>query len=257
MIYGLYLSASGVLANSYRVDVISNNLANSETTGFKRSLALFQQRRTEAQELGNPSDPRTNKLLEPLGGGLQIAPTFVDQSQGTLETTNNNLNAGIYGKGFFAVKTGNETRLTRNGAFMVDRQGSLILADGSEHKVLDNNGNPINLGNTPQSQISIGKDGTISLNNQPVAKLGFFDVPDPSRLQQVGSTMLGFQGDLRSLSAGTGTIVAGHLENSNVDPTTELTQLIDTQRQLEANANMIRMQDQSLSRLVNDVAKIG
>ena len=71
MIYGLYLSASGVLANSYRQDVIANNIANSETVGFKKDLTMLQQRPTAAQETGHWS--QTDSLLEPLGGGLLAA----------------------------------------------------------------------------------------------------------------------------------------------------------------------------------------
>src|SRR6185503_17635483 len=95
MIYGLYLSASGVLTNSYRQDVIANNLANSETVGFKRSLALFKQRRTEASETGQTglTDPR----LEPLGGGMSALPTMIDHSQGSLEQSDGNLNVAING----------------------------------------------------------------------------------------------------------------------------------------------------------------
>src|SRR5437667_10189719 len=100
MIYGLYLSATGVLANTYRKDVIANNLANSETVGFKRHLASFQQRPPESQTMGRPD--LSNPMLDNLGGGFLVAPTQIDTSQGDLETTGNNLDAAIYGKGFFA-----------------------------------------------------------------------------------------------------------------------------------------------------------
>src|SRR5438105_2371537 len=119
MIYGLYLSATGVLANSYRQDVIANNLANSETVGFKKDLALFQQRGTEAQERGTPDE--SSRLLEGLGGGLLAAPTSMDLSQGDLEHTGNPLDVGLEGPGFFAVKESDgATRLTRDGRFMLD-----------------------------------------------------------------------------------------------------------------------------------------
>src|SRR5947209_3887766 len=83
MIYGLYLSATGVMTNSYRQDVIANNIANAETVGFKKDIALFQQRRTEAQERG--LGPTSNALLEKLGGGVFASPMLVDSSQGELE----------------------------------------------------------------------------------------------------------------------------------------------------------------------------
>ena len=111
MNYGLYLSATGVLANTYRQDVIANNLANAETVGFKRHLATFQQRPVESHFQGRPdlSDP----TLDNIGGGFLVAPTQVDTSQGEFEPTGNNLDAAIFGNGFFAVQNKGKTQLTR------------------------------------------------------------------------------------------------------------------------------------------------
>src|SRR6202167_1219493 len=118
MIYGLYLSASGVLTNSYRQDVIANNIANSETVGFKKDLALLQQRPTAAQELGRYD--QTNSLLEPIGGGLLAANTVVDSSPGEIESTGNNLDVALQGKGFLAVSHNGQTHLTRNGQMILN-----------------------------------------------------------------------------------------------------------------------------------------
>jgi flagellar basal-body rod protein FlgG len=254
MNYGLYLSATGVLTNSFRQDVIANNLANAQTVGFKRSLALFQQRRTEAQQLGDMQ--MSNPLLEGIGGGTLLAPTFVDHSQGTLEQTQSNLDVAINGRGYFAVRQGKDTLLTRNGRFMVDRDGYLTLADGTGHRVLDADRNTIPLGGVPQSHITIGPDGSISVQGNLVARLAMLDVPDDMLLNQRGQTLLSYP-DLKKLVPATGTLQSGFIEESNVDPMAELTQLINTQRQLEANANMIRYQDQTLGKLVNEVGKIG
>jgi flagellar basal-body rod protein FlgF len=254
MIYGLYLSATGVLTNSYRQDVIANNLANAETVGFKRNLAMFQERRTEAQELGDPglSDPR----LERIGGGMVVSPTLIDHSQGNLEVSDNKLDLAIEGNGFFAVKSGNDMRLTRNGKLLIDRAGYLALADGSGHRLLDVNRNPIQLTGFDRSRLAVRSDGTITSNDEVVARLGLFDVPDKRLLTPHGGTLLSYP-ESRALRPASGTIQSGFIENSNVDPMTELAQLINCQRQLEANANMIRFQDQTLGKLVNEVGKIG
>src|SRR3954468_12507464 len=122
MIYGLYLSASGVLASSYRQDVIANNLANAETVGFKKDVALFNQRLTEAQQRRlavmpgqvNPTDP----MLERIGGGLLAHPTTIDTAQGELEPTGSPTDVAIEGQGYFAVEEARgQTRPTRNGQF--------------------------------------------------------------------------------------------------------------------------------------------
>lgn len=260
MIYGLYLSATGVLANSYRQDVIANNLANAETVGFKRSLALFQERRTEAQQHAKPGE--TNPMLENIGGGTLASPTFIDRSQGQLEQTGNNLDAAIRGKGFFTVQSsgpnGQELHLTRNGQFMINRAGDLVLGDGSGERVLDAQRKPIQLRGVLASKLLIQQDGTISAGGEPLAKLGVFNVTDESKLLAKGGTLLGYAGDIKSLPADRDASVdSGFIESSNVDPMTELTHLMAAQRQLEANANMIRSQDQTLGKLVNEVGKIG
>src|SRR5260221_12170514 len=126
MIYGLYLSATGVLTNSYRQDVIANNLANSETVGFKKDLALFQQRRTEAQERGFGAG--SNALLEGLGGGGYASPTRVDTSQGDLGPAGSNLDVGGEGTGNFNVNDNGQAPLSADGRFSLDRTGPRILA---------------------------------------------------------------------------------------------------------------------------------
>ena len=260
MIYGLYLSASGVLTSSYRQDVIANNLANGETVGFKKDLPLFRQRLTEAQErrlppgastfLGGPSNPR----LEPIGGGLRPRPTVIDTAQGELEPTASPLDVAIEGRGYFAVDDGGETRLTRNGQFAVDREGHLILSNQNGQKVLDARQRPITV--EPTGGVSVGSDGTVTQHGQPLAQLGVFEVADASLLVKQGATLLRTSG--QPLTPATGaTLHSGFVERANVDPATELAALMDTQRQLEANANMIRYQDQTLSKLVNEVGKIG
>jgi flagellar basal-body rod protein FlgF len=252
MIYGLYLSASGVLANSVRQDVIANNLANSETIGFKRDLAMFRQRLTAAQELGLNPATDSNQMLEALGGGIMVAGGGIDTAQGELEPTGNALDLAIQGEGYFAVRQQGKTYLTRNGNFMADRAGRLITNSGQE--VLDEKQKPIVLSSTLPAQVAA--DGTVSQGGQAVAKIGLFGPPAGAQLAKRGRTLLEATGG-GALRPADGTIRSEFLERSNVDPATELTALMDAQRQLEANANMIRFQDQTLSRLVNDVGKIG
>jgi flagellar basal body rod protein FlgG len=257
MIYGLYLSATGVMTNSYRQDVIANNIANAETVGFKKDLALFDQRLTEAQyrrlSAGGPLSP-TNKLLENLGGGLLAHPTAVDTGQGEFEPTGSPLDVAIEGEGFFAVDAGGETRLTRNGQFEVDSTGRLALSNAKGEQVLDVEQKPIQL--EPGGNVWVGKDGTVTQHGRPVARLGVFDVADRTKLTKQGGTLIRYGAqDLRPAAAAT--LHNEAVERANVDPATELAALMDTQRQLEANANMIRYQDQTLAKLVNEVGKIG
>src|SRR3954468_1648489 len=250
MNYGLYLSAMGVLANSQRQDVIANNLANAETVGFKKDLALFQEQRTEAQIRGHRGE--SNDLLEPLGGGLVPSGTTLDLSQGPIENTSNPLDVAIMGDGYFAVRDGDRLMLTRAGRFQVDRNG--ILASDAGHAVLSDKMNRISLA---PGAVDIGKDGIITQSGKTVGRLGVFSVAEPKLLHKRGGNLMSYPDIERSLKPSDAQLRNEALEQANCDPTTELAALMDTQRQLEANANMIRYQDQMLSRLVNDVAKIG
>jgi flagellar basal-body rod protein FlgF len=255
MIYGLYLSATGVLTNSYRQDVIANNIANSETIGFKRDMALFQQRRTEFQERGGNGS--SNAMLEALGGGVFALPMHSDMSQGEMEPTDKNLDAAIEGNGFFAVMDKGEIRLTRNGHFAINSAGHLALDNAGQQEVLDNKGRPIKLDpKFAATKTTIGRYGEITQDDKLVARIGIYDVPDPSQLRKHGGAMLSYPEPGALKPAASGIVHSKFLERGNVEPASELVALMDAQRQLEANANMIRYQDQTLSRLVNDVGKI-
>jgi flagellar basal-body rod protein FlgF len=255
MIYGLYLSAAGVMSSSYRQDVIANNLANSETIAFKRDLPLFHERLTAAQEYhgARNSDP----LMEGLGGGLLASPSLVDTTSGDLEDTGNPLDVAIQGSGFFAVDNPgqpDQAHLTRNGRFILDRQGNLVLSDMSGHKVLDVDGKPIQL--APGQQVIVKANGSIvTRDGEEVARLGVFDVPHPEKLAKAGATLLNYP-DRKELTASDSIVRGEFIERSNVDPTTEMAELMDAQRQLEANANMIHYQDSTLQLLCNSVGKI-
>ena len=135
----------------------------------------------------------------------------------------------------------------------LDRTGRLVLSNDSEQAVLDSKQSPVLL--DPTSPTTISTDGTISQNGKIVAELGLFDLSDPSTLRKDGATLLSAPANAQ-LNHATPTVRSGFVERSNVDPATELTELMDTQRQLEANANMIHIQDETLDKLVNDVGRI-
>lgn len=255
MIYGLWLSATGVQTSSHQVDVIANNLANAETSGFKRQLATFRERAPEARE--DPAEAGGDRFFDGLGGGQLLSPSAFDVSQGTLEQTDNNLDCAVNGSGYFAVRDakGND-RLTRNGNFLADREGNLVLATDPATRVLDDQREPIRFeADVASKRIEVGRDGTMRLGQQTLGKLGLFNVADESKLRPVGGTLMKPPASM-AIEPYAGQVEAGYLERSNVDPAVELTRLMEAQRTLEANANMIRYQDQTLGRLVNDIGKV-
>jgi len=253
MIYGMYLSAAGMITSSYQQDLVANNLANSETTGFKRDLANFSQRRTADQEIAGPPSLR-NTLLDGVGGGTFASPTRVDMSQGVITPTGNNLDAAILGNGFFTVEgKDGQPRLTRDGRFRIDNTGRLTLMTDQANPVLDNKGLPIRL--NPDLPTRFAENGQILQAEQPVGQLGLADVTDLNQLKKEGGSLFNYPESTTAASAAT-QVQGGFLEGSNVDSATELSTLMNTQRQLEANANMIRYQDETLGELVNTVGKV-
>jgi flagellar basal body rod protein FlgG len=250
MLYGLYLSATGIMTSSHQQDVIANNLANSETSGFKRDIPVFRQRLTAAAEGRKPGD-WSDPTLEGLGGGLFVEPSHVDFQQGGIEQTGSPLDVAIQGNGFFAVDDKGKTRLTRDGRFQLDRNGFLTVTGGQ--RVLDKKLRPIIL--SPESPVNIDEFGGILQDGQAVANLGVFDVPDRTQITKLGNNLMAYPnpGQITPTDA---TVRSEYIESSNVEPTDEMVALMDSQRQLEANANMIHTQDSMLQLLVNNVGKI-
>lgn len=253
MLYGLYLSAAGIITSSHKQDVIANNLANAETAGFRRDVPLFQERLTEAQSNRMPG--MTNGLLEHLGGGILASPTNIDTGTGDFQPTGSQMDVAIEGSGYFAVDDDGTQRLTRNGSFRIEGS-NLVLSDGSGRKVLDAQHRPIYVDGNLASVTEISQDGQISQAGQPVGRIGVFDTPDPSKISKQGDTLLNYPDTDKLKVSGTARLRSEFIERANVDPTTELASLMEAQRELEANANMIRYQDQTLSKLVNEVGKI-
>jgi flagellar basal body rod protein FlgG len=146
-------------------------------------------------------------------------------------------------------------RLTRAGSLMVDHDGHLILAHSGQ-QVLDDRRKPIVLDGTLSGQTEVGKDGLITQAGSPAAKIGLFSVPDPGQLTKRSGMLLDHPSVQTLAAAKNPQLFSGTVERSNVEPTTELALLMDAQRQLEANANMIKYQDATLGKLVNEVGKI-
>lgn len=253
MIYGLYTSASGMRASAHRLDVVTNNLANVETTGFKRDLTICQQRLTAAAADGASPSRQSNPELEKLGGGMLVARGSIDFSQGELENTGAPLDFALQGRGFFAIRDGKNVALTRDGRFVTNQDGYLVMATTGRW-VLDQNQQPILL--KKGVAVNVGGDGTISQGREVMGKVGVFDVPNQRELTKSGRGLLEAPELAKRLKTGDATVVNSALERSNAEPMQELAALMAATRGLEANANLIRYQDQTLARLVNDVGRI-
>lgn len=250
MIYGLYHSAAGMMTNEYRQSVIANNLANADTVGFKRDVPVFAERATAAAA-GERSNP-TSGLLEALSGGLWLGPTYTDFSEGSLVRTGNPLDVALDGPGFLMVESNGQPLLTRDGRMLMDPFGRLVAAvDGAP--MLARGGGPIALnprGGTP----TVSQEGWIVQDGQRVAQLALVDVPDYRALSKVGAGR--FAAPLTDPREAPARVHAGALESSSVRAVPELVGMIEAARAYEINARMLTLQDDTLGRLISQVASV-
>ncbi len=254
MQYGLYISAAGLQAQEYRQNVFANNLANAETVGFKRDLAILQARRNPAAE-----DPSLSRYGSPevgaLGGGVLAAPTAIDLTPAALQSSANPTDLALEGAGFFTVQgdAADQKLLTRDGRFLINTKNELVTANGGR-PVLDSTGKPIVL--NPALPLVITGGGQVEQEDSVVATLGVVNVPNGGGLQKLGDGLLRTpdSATLQPMPAGT-RVRQGKLETSGVNPMIELTNMMEGQRAFEANAKLITYQDTMLQE-VNTVGRI-
>ncbi|MBI1367594.1 MAG: flagellar hook-basal body complex protein [Planctomycetes bacterium] len=256
MNYGLYLSAAGMLTNMHRQDVAANNLANVQTMGFKRDLTTFMQRLPASKE--NPGADEANALLDRLGGGLFVAPTKLDTTEGPLIRTGNDLDLAIGGTGFFTVQvkdaSGVHTRLSRDGRLTFGADGRLVTTAGG-HDVLDTTGQPITL--DPAKRVNIEPNGDIRQGKTVVGRIRLVDVADPASLKHLGGDLLEVSDSaLKNATPSDARIMQGQLEGSNVDPVTQMLEMISASSAVTTNANLIHYHDMVMDKAVNVLGRV-
>lgn len=252
MLYGIYQSAGGLLANQYRMEVLANNLANADTVGFKRDLTVLRERLPEAREASagfGASDPR----LEGMTGGSFVAPTVTLFEQGPIETTDRPLDVALVGDGFFRVQADGQERYTRDGRFLVNESDELVTATGF-HRVLDESGVPIVVPAEARDALRIGADGQIRSGELSLGRLGIVDFEDRSQLRKIGQNLYETLGAAPQPVARTALRV-GAVEKSSVDSVHAMVSMIEVSRAYEFNATLVSLADATLERAVNDVGR--
>ena len=253
MPYGLYLSADGAHTQSKRLDVIAHNLANVDTVGFKRELAIFQARQAEATQRGE--DYFGSGSVNDVGGGVEVVQTKTDFSAGPFKNTGVKTDLAIRGDAFFVVQKDDQNFLTRAGNFHVNNQGELLTQYGEkQYAVVDEKFSPIVINRadpnwefTPTGQLRQG--GTI----QDLALVKPESLGD---LARVGQNLFRPLGEFTPVPPGERQVAVGFLEGSGVQPTTEMIEMIETSRAVEANVNMMKAQDEMLSGLISRVMRV-
>ena len=257
MVRGLFTAWSGMANEQKRLDVVSNNLANAATIGYKKDSVTNQSfDNLLTIKVKDASENYRDKPIGTMSLGVKIGEVYTNYDQGSLRKTDNTFDIAIEGNGFFKVSTtdaeGNEViKYTRDGAFtkdvngrIVDVYGNPLLGEGSEITV------PVDAAN-----ILIEADGSVYADNVYIDKISLADFEDYKYLEKQGDSMyiaLDGAGEKEAVAA----IQQGYTEQSNVNVVSEMTKMIAITRAYEANQKVIQSIDGSLDLAVNSVGKV-
>ena len=252
MIKGLYSAVTAMVMNASRQQVLSHNISNMQTPGFKQILTTAEDfMQNQAVFSNENSASGMIKYLGVLGLGTQISDEYIDFQQGALQDTGNPLDLALQGNGFFTVDTPDGPRYTRDGRFLRDADNNLVTVDG--YQVLDNAGQPIQL---PDGDVSVGPDGAINVDGTAVATLGIGVFANPeTELQHTEGNL--FTGPEASTGEDVPQVVQGYLEMSNANPSQLMTQLVEVARSYEAAQKLVQNQDELLGKTIASLGRIG
>lgn len=257
MVKGLYTAYTGMLNEQHRMDTLTNNLANTDTTGYKKEGATSQSfDDVLGVKIKDTSEWNIPKRMGILNMGVKIGENYTDYSQGAFKETENTFDLALSGKGFFAIEFTNKAgetsvKYTRDGSFTLTKEGNLVTKDGDF--VLDKNGNHIHI--DPFADVSINRNGAIYANGNHTVDIQVTDFEDYNYLSKYGENLYDpVEGATQQPS--TAQVYEGYLEASNVETVSEMVEMISVTRQYEANQKIIQAMDESLEKTVNDLGKL-
>lgn len=259
MLKGLYTAYTGMLNEQHRMDVMTNNLANSNTNGFKKEGATSQSFDTVlAYKIKDTSEPANlPRKIGKMSLGVKTGEDYVDYSEGPIKSTDNTLDLALTNKGFFAIEFTNKagqtsTKYTRDGNFTMTAEGYLVTQDGDY--VLDDRGRRIRL----DTNLDIGIDrlGNIYQDGTLAATIGVTDFEDYNYLQRYGENYFEPVAGAQETEPDS-QVLQGYLELANLSVVTEMVNMIAIQRQYESNQKVITTYDDTLDYAVNQMGRIG
>ena len=249
MVKGLYAAYTGMLNEQNRLDVITNNLANSDTNGYKKEGATSQAFDSVlAYKIKDASE--ASKLAKNIGTmnlGVKIGENYTDFSQGSFKVTGNDLDLAISGNGFFTVEFTNKdgetsTKYTRDGAFSMLSSGYLVTKDGDY--LLDDTGSRIRI--DPTQDVVVDTQGHVIQSDTTLATIGVADFEDYDYLEHYGENYFDTVDGATRNTMPEYSIYQGYIEASNVQVVQEMVEMISVQRQYESNQKIITTTDDTL-----------
>jgi len=248
MLRGLFMAATGMLTQQKRMDVVTNNLANATTTGFKEDGLVVRSFGDLMISRMDGSGQRPAEPVGPLGTGIHADRVRTVLTDGPLEETGRQTDLALSGQVFFAIETPEGERYTRAGNFQISADGMLVTHDG--HPVLGRNG-PLRVGS---GSFTVRSDGTVTSaeGEDRIRLVGF---PDPAVMRKEGGNRYAHDGE-RPIDQTDGLVRQGFLEGSNVDLSRQMTDMIEIYRSHEINQRMIRLFDEKLGKAVNEIGRL-
>lgn len=251
---GLYINLSGIISENKKMAIVTNNLANINTVGYKSEGSVFgdflSQKAISAENAGDRKPLADNQY--PI-----MLYSYNNFSQGSLKHTGNRLDLAIQGKGFFVVKTPNGIKYTRNGVFSLNGENQIVTQEG--YPVLDTNGRPITLTESG-SDITISKNGIINIlnpqtgENEFAGQIGIVDFKEPDLLSRNGSNLFSeTKASGKPVLNDNADIAQGYLEESNVNEIKNMVELIDINQTRTTMMNVLKSYSQIDSVAINTV----
>jgi len=237
------IAASGLRARMESLDMLANNIANASTTGYKGDGEFYTLFTSEAATGGNEGPDSTMPMIQ---------RPWTDFSQGTLEPTNNPLDFGLSGKGFFAIQGPSGPLYTRNGSFQVTSAGTLATSDG--YPLLGRDGKTLNA--DPTKPVEVTLDGSVRQNGQLVGQLKLVDFKDASSLVKQGNNYFRSNSDQLPADATEIQVHQGRVEASNVSAPQAAVRLVSVMRQFEMMQKAITISGDMSRKAIEEVARV-
>jgi flagellar basal-body rod protein FlgG len=251
MLRSLYIAGTGMLVQRKKMDVLTNNIANVETTGYKTDTLLSRSfKDILIERMNDPAVINISNSVGPLNTGVHIDEVVVNFTQGNMEETERLTDLAIDGPGFFTVATQDGERYTRDGSFGINNEGYLVTADGY---YVQGAGGAINVG---LGGFAVDAQGNITVDGTSAGQLKIVNFEDLTGLRKTGNNLYANYTGQAVLQTELGTVRQGSLEASNVDITRQMVDMMEISRTYELNQRMVKMIDESLGKTVNEVGRV-
>jgi len=246
-----------MLLQRRHMEVITNNIANADTTGFKKEYLVSHsfdevmlRRIRDDRAFGQERVASARwPMVGPLNLGTQVDQKYIDFAEGSLDNTERNTDFALLGDGFFVVQTAQGERYTRNGAFYIDQMGYLV--DGEGNFLLGENG-PIRVGGL---NFTVDQLGGVRVGDEFIDRIRVASFADNNTLRKQGGNLF-FSTAAPQAAANPHFIAQGYLEMSNVDIGREMVDMLTVFRTYETNQRMITMIDETVGKAVNEIGRL-